>query len=877
MRPAVVIHPAWFFMAGCLLIQLPPTLASGWASGLVAGTCVLIGVQQLRWHSLRQRFHMRCGAPLRVSHSLALALGFAWAAHQAEDGLSQRLPQHLEGERVAVQGFVASLVRHDGAHASASFALQVTGCTPSEHLVNPDPSAQPGPPGPRPLWCPIGHQLLMRVSLDRHDPQVLPATLRAGSAWHAEVRLAALHAQRNPGGRDLELLALQSGWVAKGRARWSDLRPGEDLAAHPLAWIHRSREAVQQALRQSAASHAGGPVASARAYAVIEALVIGSGEGLDPEQWNAFNRTGVGHLLSISGSHVTMFSGLSACLGVAILGWIGALGWTPLRWATMALPRLVFAAGGAVFYTLLAGCGLPAQRTCAMVVVTGLLTLCGGGRQVQPVLAWAGLVVCLIDPWAVISPGFWLSFAAVSALVWSGQLRQRPRVPVTRSVIGSGSALDMVRDRWRLAVVSIRPHLELAVRGQWAASVVMIPLSVLFFAQISWIAPLANALAIPWITLVVTPLSLLFAFAALLCSTCTGLPLAALAWATEQSLVLLDALATQDWISAHATMPPLLVVMLGVLACAILLWPLAPWPRSAAALLLVPTMFWPSPHPAEGELDILFLDVGQGSAVIIRNRTFSLIYDAGPAIDARGREDGRNAGFQVVLPVLRSWGLHGLDALVVSHADLDHAGGALSLHRHLRIGRVLSGSPGTEPALRSLPVEPCDRSTSLVAGETTLRFLHPESSGHAPFADRPAWLAPRANRNAHSCVLLVSHRGRHILLPGDLPSLQESAVLLREPEAPAHALDVLVLGHHGAASSSSAPWLDYWRPAFAVAQAGYANRYGHPDPATIERLQQRAVTVRRTDLEGALWLRIASDGSLRWSAERDTNKRYWTR
>ena len=872
MSPALIIHPAWFFMAGCLAVQLLPEPPSASSLALLAAALAGFG--------LLLRLPRASALTLGPAHAILLVLGFSWAAHQALEGLAQRIPAELEGERKLVEGFVDGLVRSDGAFPGSSFALRVTGCPPhrpglerSARMPESATGLQSGLPEGS-AWCPVGYQILVRVSPDRPEAASLPMPIRAGSRWRADLRQAALHAQRNPGGRDLELQALQSGWVARGRAPWSDLSLLEDLAAHPLAWVHRSREVVQQALRRSSAMQALAPQASPRALAVIEALVIGSSEGLDPEQWNAFNRTGVGHLLSISGSHVTMFSTLSVALGLALLGSIGAMGWAPLRWSTLALPRLLFAAGGALFYTLLAGFGLPAQRTCAMVVVTGLMALYGRGRQVQTVLAWAGLIVCLIDPWAVISPGFWLSFAAVSALVWTGQLRQRPRIPA------HGLDEDPLRtqrsalERWRQGWGSAREHLELALRGQWAASVVMIPLSVLFFAQISWVSPLANALAIPWITFVVTPLSLLLALVAVLCPGCASLPLAALAWLTEQSLALLDSLAAQTWISAHTTLPPVVVVILGVLACVLLLWPIAPWPRSLAALLLVPTMLWPSPRPAEGELELRFFDVGQGSAVLVRNRSFSLLYDAGPAWDARGREDGRNAGFQAVLPALRTWGLDALDVMVISHADLDHAGGALSLYRHLRIGRVLSGSPGSEKNLRGLPVEPCDRDTVIAAGETTLRVLHPQAQDPA---HPPSAFGLRANRNAQSCVVLIRHRGRQILLPGDLPALQESALLLREPSDPQEALDVLLLGHHGASSSSSALWLDYWKPVVAVAQSGYANRYGHPDPATLERLRTREIRLRRTDREGALTLRIGADGQLHWSAERDAERRYWTR
>ncbi|NCV58765.1 MAG: ComEC/Rec2 family competence protein [Betaproteobacteria bacterium] len=588
----------------------------------------------------------------------------------------------------------------------------------------------------------MGSRILVKLNAGKPEgSQALSplSAIRSGSVWQIDLRLSALHGQRNPAGTDLERLALQSDWVARGRAPLSHSRQLEALAMHPLAWVHRTRQVVRDAIRRASAE----PGSMPRAMAVIEALVIGSGEGLDPEQWDAFNRTGVGHLLSISGSHVTMFAGFAAFFGVTLLQRAGSFGLLGLRWYTMQLPRVCFAAFGAIAYTLLAGFGLPAQRTCAMVLVTGVMSLSGRRHAPQAVLSCAAVMVCLIDPWAVISPGFWLSFAAVAALV----------------------------------------------------------------------------------------------------------------------------------------------IVVAVLSCWLLIWPLAPWPRWTASLLMLPLMFWPVDRPREGELRVLFFDVGQGSAVFVQSQEFSLLYDSGPAFSLDARADGRNAGFQLVLPTLRSRGIASIDWLVLSHADLDHTGGALSLYRHLRIGQVLSGSPAAEPSLRDLPVVPCSRATELRVRNSSLRFLHPElTEAGASTSGSEDWgrltrsaKSRSANRNAQSCVLLIEHRGRRLLLPGDLPSLQETAVLLREPAQAGSALDVLLLGHHGASNSSAAPWLDYWRPQLAVVQAGYRNRYGHPHDATLARLCERSIPLRRTDLEGAIELTIGSDGLMHWKFERERTQRYWTR
>ena len=703
-------------MAGCLLVQQLIELP------VFAEYLALAGLCFAAWLITAALFPSHASALLATL--VSLLAGVYWAGLQAQSALEQRLPHGLETERLVMTGFIDGLVRRNDDGRSVSFPFRVSAC---ERAAS---------------WCPVGSQVLVTIKTDKSDGST---RLRAGSRWNMDLRLKAIHGQRNPGGSDLERFALQSGWVARGSAPASHIVHLDDLASHPLAWVHRVREQLRDALRQSA--RLSGSKDMDRAMAVIEALVIGSGEALDPEQWDAFNRTGVGHLLSISGSHVTMFAGFAAFFGLGLLRISGAAKLTFFRLHTMALPKLCFASFGAIAYTLLAGFGLPAQRTCAMVLVTGLMSLSGRRFAPQAVLSCAGVVVCLIDPWAVVSAGFWLSFAAVAALVLSGQAMRRPENPTTNELTVPSKA-------WK----SLRAGLAEAFQGQWAASVVMIPLSVLFFSQISWIAPFANALAIPWITFIITPASLLLALIASISQTLASVPLHWLGLITEESLKLLDAMANWSWISSHRALPPEAVIAVAIIACILLIWPLAPWPRWAVVSLMLPLMVWPHDRPGEGELRVLFFDVGQGSAVFVQSAEFSMLYDSGPAWSLDARKDGRNAGFQSILPALRSRGIESIDWLVLSHADLDHTGGALSLQRHLRIGKIMSGSPADEPSLRDLKVSSCQRdiefnksvgSTQIVKGRgeaiptdvsvTSIRALFPLAD-----SNQPAFAAPMA-------------------------------------------------------------------------------------------------------------------------------------
>jgi len=387
-------------MAGCLLVQQLTELPVFAEYLALAGLCFVAWLITLAL--------LPSSASALLAMLVSLLVGVFWAGFQAQSALEQRLPHGLEAERLVVEGFIDGLVRRNDDGRSASFPFRVTAC---ERAAS---------------WCPVGSQVLVTIRTDKSDAGT---RLRAGSRWNMDLRLKALHGQRNPGGSDLERFALQSGWVARGSAPASHIVYVDDLASHPLAWVHRVREQLRDALRQSARQS--GSKDMDRAMAVIKALVIGSGEALDPEQWDAFNRTGVGHLLSISGSHVTMFAGFAAFFGLGLLRISGAAKLAFFRLHTMALPKLCFASFGAIAYTLLAGFGLPAQRTCAMVLVTGLMSLSGRRFAPQAVVSCAGVVVCLIDSWAVVSAGFWLSFAAVAALVLNGQAMKRPENPTT--------------------------------------------------------------------------------------------------------------------------------------------------------------------------------------------------------------------------------------------------------------------------------------------------------------------------------------------------------------------------------------------------------------------------------------------------------------
>jgi competence protein ComEC len=284
------------------------------------------------------------------------------------------------------------------------------------------------------------------------------------------------------------------------------------------------------------------------------------------------------------------------------------------------------------------------------------------------VLAIALAVVLLADPWAVVSPGFWLSFAAVALMLY----------------VGASTLRD---EHWALAWG----------RVQWAITIGLAPLLLVLFQQVSAVSPVANAIAIPAVSLVVTPL-------ALLAAVIPG------AWLAEFAhAVLLALMPVLDWLGrlpgatwqSHA--PALWTAALALAGVAWLLAPRGVPARYAAPLLWLPMFALRPPVPDAGAAWITFLDVGQGLAAMVRTRDHVVLYDAGPTYGPDA-----DAGSRVVVPFLRGEGLARLDALVITHDDADHSGGAASVMRTIPVDVLWSSLAAAHPARALAPVRlPC--------------------------------------------------------------------------------------------------------------------------------------------------------------------------
>ena len=644
-----------------------------------------------------------------------------------------------------------------------------------------------------------------------------PHELRAGERWRMTLRLKAPHGSRNPHGFDYELWLWEQGVQATGYVRASSKDPAPQRLEQ--TWQYPVAQA-----RQSLRDRIFATVDERKFAGLIAALVVGDQNAIDRVDWDVFRATGVAHLVSISGLHITMFAWGASLL----VGWL---------WRRSGRLCLAFAAGSAalvggvllaVAYSLFSGWGVPAQRTCLMLGAVALLRLSGARWPWPHVWMLACAVVVAADPWALLQPGFWLSFVAVGVL-FATDSGAGHAVP-TRAAGQNDAISPVLRDS---RVSRAAAGLGAMFREQWVITVALAPLSLLLFGQVSLVGLLANAVAIPWVTLLVTPLAMLGVLVPVLWDVAA----LALYW----MVVSLQWLAAFPWAALSMAMPPLWVGVAGVLGGVLLVAPLPRGLRVLGLPLLLPVLLWRLALPANGEFELLAADIGQGNAVLVRTAGHALLYDAGPRYSLES-----DAGNRVLVPLLQSLNTR-LDRLVLSHRDTDHVGGAVAVLGMQAQADLLS-SIATDHSLQALrPATRCYAGQRWEWDGVQFEVLHPQASDY----DLPV------KPNALSCVLRIDNGRQSALLAGDIEQPQEARLVAQG--APIQA-DVLLVPHHGSKTSSSAAFLDTVRPRFALVQSGYRNRFGHPVSEVMDRYQERNIEVRDSPHCGAMvWRSAAPD------------------
>jgi competence protein ComEC len=803
-------------------------------AGLVAGSALqlqqpelwrglvyafILAIPGVGWslYAINKRVKWRPLRSTRVVHGVlwgagAVALGFALCGLRATVFLQQGLNPALEGRDLAVVGVVAAMPQRNDGGLRFRLALESASLDGAPVVV---------PPQVLLGWY---SGTMMAADGATLELQRQPADLRPGERWQMTVRLKAPHGNLNPFGFDYELWLWEQDVQATGYVRSGPKDPVPQRLAvtvqHP---VERARHAVRDAILARVGD---GTPERQRSAGILAALVTGDQAAIERADWDIFRATGVAHLMSISGLHITLFAWAAAALIGMFWRRTALWGWRLCLWLPAPSAALIGGVALAAAYAVFSGWGVPAQRTIWMLVTVGLLRLTGRQWPWPTVWLLACAVVVALDPWALTQAGFWLSFVAVGVLF----------------ATDSGADEDHPTMGWRLFHSKARR----LVHEQWVVTLALTPLSLLLFGQVSLVGLLANLLAIPWVTLVVTPLAL------------AGVVVPALwdaaAWSLRPLAVGLGWLASLPFATVSVAAAPAWAGAAGVLG-GVLLAARLPWGLRVLGLpLLLPVLLWQAPRPASGEFELLAADIGQGNAVIVRTASHALVYDAGPRFSAES-----DAGHRVLVPLLRALDER-VDTLVLSHRDTDHTGGARAVLAMQPQAALLSSIEDGHDLQTLRPATRCMAGQRWLWDGVVFEVLHPQEADYAS----------GARSNAMSCVLRIGNGTRSALLVGDIEAAQEARLVASVGDF--LKADVLLMPHHGSKTSSTEAFLDAVQPQVALVQAGYRNRFGHPAPLVLERYQERGIRVIDSARCGAATWSSAAPGV---TCQRDLARRYW--
>ena len=753
------------------------------------------------------------GKPLSHVRKLAIVafafvLGFAWNARYAENRLHNILSSEMEGRELTIEGRVAALPQ--GNLEGAKFAFEIddaTGTLPRRIYLS---------------WQPAWR-----------NPQAIPEII-PGQRWEFKVKLKRPYGSLNPYTFDFERWSFHQDFGASGSVRSGELILAKDIG---LTDFELRMELARWELRKKIQAML---PADARYAGVMIALVMGDQNAIEQDDWRVFNATGIGHLISISGLHVTMLAGVGASITAFI--------WRRRSWPLLIPVGKVAAIAGfltAFIYAWLAGFQIPAQRTMYMVGVVAYALWSGRNPRSFDIWWWALAFVLLIDPMAPYTPGFWLSFGAVAAILFAmGNSSGLLGIP-------TGKELEV---HW---IYRITQALREACRVQAVVTIALLPLTLYWFYQVSVVSPLANAFAIPLVSYVVTPL----AIAGALLPEFIGKWLVLLAHiAMEYLAIALDWMANWNWSVVWAPQPEWWILLFSSVGIIYAIRPgslVNDWRMRTLALSLSIPLFIPLlsfsnlTALSAGEFRATVLDIGQGTAVLLETTNRKLLYDTGPI---QGKRD--DAGQRVILPYLRGRGIDQIDRMVISHSDSDHVGGAATLLKQIQFDSMMGSLPSNNPLLQNLQARkvqsiPCRFGQRWIWDGVEFIVWHPNEDTlfEGQYSRKP---------NEMSCVLEVRNQNASFWLTGDVEKQGEAEIVERLDQSRLAEIGdkqlIFMAPHHGSKTSSSLDLLKGLRPDQAFAQNGYRNRYGHPHPTVSSRYRELRIPFYQTPITGAqIW------------------------
>lgn len=759
----VLFEPIPFIAAALHSLSLPL-----YSLALAALMALLLGAQP--------RVLVLCSAAL---------LGVVYAWNSAEQHKQHMLNLEMQGELIEISGFVVGLPKTEIRYGKPVQRFDL--------LVSAE------------RW-PLSERGLRKVRLSWFGGP----TVKAGQAWVLRGKLRRPRGLANPSGFDYQLALHRQGIDATGSIRW-----GERYSARsePIrAYLARWRGRVSQDLEDQFGAMAG--------YRFVRALTLGDGSSLGADDWQVLQRTGTTHLFVISGLHISLLAGLAYYLCLPLCRMLS--GFTTLPSHYLAAPFMMGAAGA---YAALAGFTLPTQRALLMLAAALLYRLLAQRARSSSVLLFAALAVLLVEPFEVLSAGFYLSFGAVAALLFAFSHRLK----------GTPRSVQLFKTQWVCFVALLAPLL-------------------IWFQTTTLMMPLVNLVMVPLLTFALVPIALVL----------LSLSIAGIAIGPE-AIDLISGFYTTTWsllefVSLNADWafikPNVYAGAIAVLSVVLLL------PKAARRPLMLPCAIICLCLPGKQQgssaqcapAEVTFYDVGQGLAVSIEYKSKLLVYDLGPRFS-----QSNDAGKSIIGPDLRAKGWKQIDLLVLSHLDMDHAGGLQGVREWLDIRRILGSEKPDGPE----PFERCEASTQWRWGELQFDFVHSAQQGRESLS-----------RNNASCVLRVSSSYASMLLTGDIEMAAERSLIAGDIQS-----DLVSVPHHGSKTSSTREFIRAVDPQWAIASAGFMHRFGHPHSKVVERYKEQGVTLMNTADSGAVsWeLPVCSDMRSKPQAYREQDRNYWLR
>jgi competence protein ComEC len=698
----------------------------------------------------------------------AFVIGYSWSAYRYHNLLSWSLPTASISKTVLLEGQVISIPKKIQRMARFEFLISKFNHKPLQSTVI--------------------------LSWYNHYPN-----LQLGQKWRFYVRLKPPHSLHNPGGFNYEQWLVFHGIRASGYVL--PKKTHQLLSVSSVALLKNTRQSTVNQLQSLSMDK---PI-----KAMLVALSVGSRSLFEFTDWRVFQNTGTSHLFAISGLHV----GLVATLIYWFFGRFARLFPSLLRYVPAQTIGAIASVVLLVFYCLLVGFSLSTQRAFIMIESLLLTSLLRNYMPPWQRLLFAFFVVLLIDPFAILMAGFWLSFFAV---LWLSYLALNS---------------EKNQNKWRLWF-SVQAKMFLG----------LLPLTLLYFHQVPLTMIAANTIAIPWVSFIIVPgclLSTLLSQISLTLGNISFLFIGKLLLPLFSLLHYLSSLSGLLW--HHSIATPLVFICL-LVAVFLVLAPKNTPGKCLAIIFVLPLFFTTSDKPVVGFFNFTLLDVGQGLSAIVNTASHTLVYDAGP------RTLGFDAGASVVVPYLRYQQIHKVDTLVISHGDNDHSGGVASILSSLPVANLLSSVPKNWPKNFSRQISPCYAGQKWQWDGVKFSFLSPKA--FSPYL-----------KNNSSCVLkIVDALGHSVLLTGDIESPQEQWLI--DHNAGRLAATVLVAPHHGSRTSSSPMFVSIVHPRYVLFPVGFYNRFHFPSLEVIQRYRKIKAKMYSTAASGAITIHFLPSGQI---------------